>query len=77
MVTFLVNFGCNFYAKDIDGKTAQELAGINGREDILRFLDGVHAKMEAADKKKAKAMKVKADKDHEKMVKVNMFLFCR
>ncbi|XP_008194584.2 uncharacterized protein LOC100141552 isoform X2 [Tribolium castaneum] len=40
---------------DIDGRTAQELAGMNNRDDILRFLDGVHAKLEAGDKKKAKA----------------------
>lgn len=69
VVTFLVNFGCNFYAMDIDGRTAQELAGMNNRDDILRFLDGVHAKMEATDKKKAKAMKEKAKKDAEKRIK--------
>nr|XP_015839541.1 PREDICTED: Usher syndrome type-1G protein homolog [Tribolium castaneum] len=55
IVTFLVNFGANIYSTDIDGRTAQELAGMNNRDDILRFLDGVHAKLEAGDKKKAKA----------------------
>lgn len=59
---------------DIDGRTAQELAGMNNREDILRFLDGVHAKMEASDKKKAKAMKEKAKKDAEKRIKVDKYL---
>jgi ankyrin repeat protein len=73
IVTFLVNFGANIYSIDIDRRTAQELAGMNNREDILRFLDGVHAKMEAGDKKKAKAMKDKAKKDSEKRIKVNIF----
>lgn len=74
MVTFLVNFGANIYAMDIDERTPQELAGINNREDILRFLDGVQAKMEAGDKKKAKALKDRAKKDAEKRIKVSHFL---
>lgn len=49
-VTFLVNFGANLYAMDIDNHTAQELAAINGRDDILRYLDSVAAKLENNDK---------------------------
>lgn len=37
IVTFLVNFGANIYSTDIDGRTAQELAGMNSRDEILRF----------------------------------------
>lgn len=70
VVTFLVNFGCNIFAMDIDGRTAQELAGMNSRDEILRYLDSVQAKMEAGDKKKVKALKEKAKKDAEKRVKV-------
>lgn len=70
IVTFLVNFGANIYATDVDGRTAQELAGINNREDILRYIDGVHAKLEAQDKKKARAMQDKAKEDAKKRIKV-------
>lgn len=70
VVTFLVNFGCNIFAMDIDGRTAQELAGMNSRDEILRYLDGVQAKMEAGDKKKVKTLKEKAKKDTEKRIKV-------
>ncbi|KAH1026213.1 hypothetical protein HUJ05_010763 [Dendroctonus ponderosae] len=69
IVTFLVNFGANVYNTDIDGRTAQELAGINNKEDILRFLDGVTAKLEASDKKKVKAMKEKAKENAKKRIK--------
>ncbi|VEN46065.1 unnamed protein product [Callosobruchus maculatus] len=69
IVTFLVNFGANIYATDVDGRTPQELAGINNREDILRLIDAVHAKLEATDKKKAKAMQEKAKEDAKKRVK--------
>ncbi|XP_018326475.1 Usher syndrome type-1G protein homolog [Agrilus planipennis] len=69
VVTFLVNFGANIYALDIDEHTPQELAGINNRNDIMRFLDGVSAKLETTDKKKAKALKEKAKKDAEKKIK--------
>lgn len=49
-VTFLINFGANVFAMDVDGHTAQELAAINGREDILRYLDQATAKLENNDK---------------------------
>lgn len=38
------------YAMDVDGHSAQELAAINGREDILRYLDQSTAKLENNDK---------------------------
>ncbi|KAG5898905.1 hypothetical protein JTB14_000153 [Gonioctena quinquepunctata] len=66
IVTFLVNFGANIYATDVDERTPQELAGINNRDDILRYIDGVHAKLEATDKKKAKALQEKAKKAAKK-----------
>lgn len=56
---------------DIDGHTPQELAGINNRDEILRYLDGATAKLEAGDKKKTKALKEKARKDAEKRVRVS------
>lgn len=68
IVTFLVNFGANFFMTDIDGRTPQELAGINDKEDILRFLDSVTERMER-DKKKGKSMKEKAKKESEKRIK--------
>lgn len=37
VVTFLVHFGANIFAMDIDERTPQDLAGMNSREDILRY----------------------------------------
>ena len=45
VVTFLVNFGVNVYALDIDMHTAQELAAINNADHILRYLDAAIAKV--------------------------------
>ncbi|XP_066258299.1 ankyrin repeat and SAM domain-containing protein 4B-like isoform X1 [Euwallacea similis] len=69
IVTFLVNFGANVFNTNIDGRTPQEVAGMNSSEDILRFLDGVTAKLEAGDKKKVKAMKEKAKENAKKIAK--------
>ncbi|KRT86887.1 Ankyrin repeat-containing protein, partial [Oryctes borbonicus] len=69
IVTFLVNFGANIYAMDIDERTPKELAGINDREDIMKYLDSVSARVETQEKKKAKNMKEKAKKDAEKRIK--------
>lgn len=69
VVTFLVNFGANIYATDIDGRTPQDVAAMNNRDDILRFLDGVHAKLEATDKKKMKALQERAKEDAKKQLK--------
>lgn len=49
-VTFLVNFGANLYAMDVEGHTAQDLAAMNGRDDILRYLDAAIGKLENNDK---------------------------
>ena len=51
-VTFLVNFGVNMWALDIDYHTPKDLAAINNKEEILRFLDAAIDKAEATDKKK-------------------------
>ena len=45
MVTFLVNFGVNLYALDIDTHTPHELAAINNADNVLRYLDAVVAKV--------------------------------
>lgn len=73
VVTFLVNFGANIFAMDIDQRTPQDLAGMNNRDEILRFLDTTTGKLESTDKKKTKGMKEKAKKDAEKRIKVNIF----
>lgn len=49
-VDFLVKFGINIYAQDIDRHTAKDLAGINNREDILRYLDIATTNLEQKDK---------------------------
>lgn len=49
-VDFLVKFGVNLYALDIDRHTAKDLAAINNRDDILRYLDSATAHLEQSDK---------------------------
>jgi len=53
-VSFLVSFGVNMWALDIDYHAPKDLAAINNREDILRFLDNALGKKEAEDKKKVR-----------------------
>ncbi|XP_046809342.1 Usher syndrome type-1G protein homolog [Lucilia cuprina] len=71
-VDFLVKFGVNIYALDIDKHSAKDLAAINNRDDILRYLDAATANFEANDRKKAKAMKEVAEKNCEKRIKEYM-----
>lgn len=68
-VDYLCKFGANLYALDIDNHNPQQLAAINNREDILRYLDAATAHLEATDKKKAYSMKEKAKKAAEKRIK--------
>lgn len=65
-VDFLIKFGVNIYALDIDHHSAKDLASINNREDILRYLDSAAGSLEATDRKKAKSLKEKATKQSEK-----------
>lgn len=71
-VDFLVKFGVNIYALDIDKHSAKDLAAINNRDEILRYLDAATANFEATDRKKAKAMKEIAEKNCEKRIKEYM-----
>lgn len=68
-VDFLVKFGINFYALDIDGHNAKDLAVINNLDDILRYLDQAITTFEMTEKKKAKVYKETAQKKYEKLVK--------
>lgn len=68
-VDFLVKFGVNLYSLDIDKHSAKDLAAINNRDDILRYLDGASANLEVTDRKKAKAMRELAEKNCEKRIK--------
>lgn len=68
-VDYLVKYGANIFALDIDNHNPQQLAAINNREDILRYLDDVTSHLEATDKKKAYSMKEKAKKAAEKRIK--------
>ncbi|XP_050091461.1 Usher syndrome type-1G protein homolog [Anopheles aquasalis] len=65
-VDFLVQFGVNIYALDIDHHSAQDLAAINNRDHILRYLDGAAATLEATDRKRAHEFKEQAKKKSEK-----------
>lgn len=68
-VDFLVKFGCNIFALDIDNHTPQNLAAINNRDEILRYLDMAAGSLEATDKKKVKMFKEQAKKHSEKRIK--------
>uniref|UniRef100_A0AAG5DI85 SAM domain-containing protein n=1 Tax=Anopheles atroparvus TaxID=41427 RepID=A0AAG5DI85_ANOAO len=65
-VDFLVQFGVNIYALDIDHHSAQDLAAINNRDNILRYLDAAAATLEATDRKRAHEFKEHAKKKSEK-----------
>ncbi|GBP09909.1 Usher syndrome type-1G protein homolog [Eumeta japonica] len=71
-VDFLVKFGVNIYALDIDKHSAKDLAAINNRDDILRYLDAATADFETNERKKAKVMKEAAEKNCEKRIKEYM-----
>jgi len=68
-VTFLINFGVNLWELDIDLHSAKDLAAINNREEILKYLDNVTAQQEATNPKLAKSLQEKAKKDSEKRMK--------
>lgn len=68
-VDFLVKFGCNLFALDIDNHTPQNLAAINNRDEILRYLDMAAGNLETNDKKRAKFFKEQAKKHSEKRIK--------
>lgn len=57
------------WALDIDFHTAKDLAAINNRDEILRFLDTAIAKEENKDPKKGKSYREKSMKEAEKRVK--------
>ncbi|XP_049292449.1 Usher syndrome type-1G protein homolog isoform X2 [Anopheles funestus] len=65
-VDFLVQFGVNIYALDIDHHSAQDLAAINNRDKILRYLDAAAATLEATDRKKAHEYREQAKRKSEK-----------
>ncbi|XP_054284840.1 pre-mRNA splicing regulator USH1G-like [Macrosteles quadrilineatus] len=65
-VTFLVGFDVNLWALDLDLHTALQVAGLNGRRDVVEFLDKTMAKQELHNKKEVKVKKEKAMKDVEK-----------
>lgn len=68
-VDFLVKFGANIYALDIDNHNPQQLAAINNRDEILHYLDNAAGHLEASDPKKVKNLKEKAKKQSEKRIK--------
>ena len=68
-VTFLINFGVNLWELDIDLHSAKDLAAINNREDILKYLDSITAQQETTNPKLAKSLQDKAKKESEKRMK--------
>ncbi|XP_020707846.1 Usher syndrome type-1G protein homolog isoform X2 [Athalia rosae] len=68
-VNFLVKFGTNIWSLDIDRHSARELAAINGRDEILQYLDLAQAEQELNNRKKTKLLRERAEKEAEKRLK--------
>ena len=68
-VTFLINFGVNIWDLDIDMHSAKDLAAINNREEILKYLDSITSQQEMTNPKLAKSQQEKARKESEKRMK--------
>ncbi|XP_023330781.1 Usher syndrome type-1G protein homolog isoform X2 [Eurytemora carolleeae] len=68
-VTFLVNFGVNIWDLDIDLHTSKDLAAINSKEEILKFLDSAASLQEANNAKLVKTQQEKSKKEAEKRIK--------
>ncbi|XP_064478891.1 pre-mRNA splicing regulator USH1G-like [Ornithodoros turicata] len=68
-VSFLVSFGVNLWALDNDFHTAKDIASLNQREELLRFLDQAISKQSALNKKLVQRLKEKALRDAEKRQK--------
>ena len=62
-VTFLVNFGVSLWALDLDGRSAQQLAALHGRHDVLRALDAAAARQAATDPRRVRELRERAEKD--------------
>ncbi|KFM66455.1 Usher syndrome type-1G protein-like protein, partial [Stegodyphus mimosarum] len=69
-VSFLVNFGVSLWALDNDFHTASNVAAMNQREEIIRYLDDVVARQSALNKKLVQKLKEKAVIEAEKRVKL-------
>lgn len=69
-VSFLVNFGVSLWALDNDFHTASNVAAMNQRDEIIRYLDDVVARQSALNKKLVQKLKEKAVIDAEKRVKL-------
>ncbi|XP_049775798.1 ankyrin repeat and SAM domain-containing protein 4B [Schistocerca cancellata] len=68
-VTFLINWGANLWAMDIDFHTPMELAAMNNRDDIVRLLDSATAKEEESNTKLVETKKKKAQKAADKLAR--------
>lgn len=68
-VSFLVSFGVNLWALDNDFHTAKDIASLNQREEVLRFLDQAISKQSALNKKLVQRLKEKSLRDAEKRQK--------
>lgn len=67
--TFLVSFGANIWCLDNEFHTALDVAGLYGRNEIVKYLDSVVAKQSALNKKIVRKLKEKAVLDAQKRIK--------
>ena len=68
-VNFLIKFGVNQWAMDIDRHTAKELASMNDRIDVLQYLDAEASRQGVEDPKKKKKQMDLAEKNLPKLIK--------
>ncbi|XP_076325698.1 ankyrin repeat and SAM domain-containing protein 4B-like isoform X1 [Tachypleus tridentatus] len=68
-VSFLVNFGANVWALNNDFQSAKDVAAINCRDEIMRFLNRLLDMQVKQNSKQASKLKAKALRDAEKRMK--------
>ncbi|GFS09850.1 usher syndrome type-1G-like protein [Elysia marginata] len=70
VVSFLVEFGCNVYSMDNDTHSAIDLAGMNNKHEIVRYLDNDLARRQIKNPKHAARQKEKALRKAEENLKL-------
>lgn len=69
-VSFLVNFGANFWMLDNDQHTCLDIAALENREDIVKFLDDAQSMQHRKNPKIVQQLKEKALRESEKNAKL-------
>ena len=66
VVSYLVNWGCNLYALDNDEHSALDIAGLNNRVDIIKFLDNARIQQQQKNPKLVMKLREEAQRTCER-----------